>query len=111
MELEQLVLNVLLKMVWKEEINYGVLKLVSKLFEMRINCGMEGRSIVVTEWTVKWGLQFLIRLLFSICTTLQLTQARMDCALVITQLVRDLVVTVDKSLNISAYCSNRAIVI
>lgn len=53
----------------------------------------------------------LIRLHFSICTTLQLTQARMDCALVITHLERDLVVTVDKSLNISAYCSNRAIVI
>lgn len=40
---------------------------------------------------------------------LQLTQARMDCALVITHLERDLVVAVDKSLNISAYCSNRAI--
>lgn len=53
----------------------------------------------------------LIRLLFSICTTLQLTQARMDCALVITHLEGDLVVTVDKFLNISAYCSNRAIVI
>lgn len=53
----------------------------------------------------------LIRLLFSICTTLQLTQARMDCALVITHLEKDLVVTEGKSLNISAYCSNRAIVI
>lgn len=112
MEPEQLVLNALLEIVWKDEINYGVLKLVSKLFKMRINCGVEGRSIVVNEWTINGGCNSVfIGLLFSICTTLPLTQARMDCALVITHLERDLVVTVDKSLNISAYCSNRAIVI
>lgn len=60
MELEQLVLTALLEIVWKEEINYGVLKLVSKLFEMRINCGVEGRSIVVNEWTIKSGLHFCV---------------------------------------------------
>lgn len=59
-ELEQLLLNVLLEIVWKEEINYGVLKLVSKLFKMRINCGVEGGSIGVNEWTTKWGLQFCV---------------------------------------------------
>lgn len=53
MELEQSVLNALLEIVWKEEINYGVLKLVSKLFKMRINYRVEGRSIVVNEWTIK----------------------------------------------------------
>lgn len=53
MELEQSVLNALLEIVWKEEINHGVLKLVSKLFKMRINYRVEGRSIVVNEWTIK----------------------------------------------------------
>lgn len=53
MELEQSVLNALPEIVWKEEINYGVLKLVSKLFKMRINYRVEGRSIVVNEWTIK----------------------------------------------------------
>lgn len=50
-----------------------------------------------------------IGLLFSICITLQLTQARMDCALVITHLEGDLVVTVGNSMNISAYCSEKQI--
>lgn len=60
MDLEWLLLNALLEIVWKQEINYGVMKLVSRLFKMRINCTVAKGSLVVNGWTIKWRLQFCV---------------------------------------------------
>lgn len=53
MELEWLLLIMFLETVWKQEMNCGVMKLVARLFKMKINCRVAKGSLVVNEWAIK----------------------------------------------------------